>query len=391
MNKQRLTSLVLVLAAVCSLSVQAQPLEFSIDPLSPEPWSPADILIWNGSGVRIPAADLGLHPTNDVDAFSYGEDEIEPLSYYYFVRVAYSVRRGAVGDGGAVERQASGNGAAGDKFQIAAVGVGGIFYATASMLLSDAPEHGLTPNDISELDALALNRLGTTNYPVYYSVAPNHPAWGPADIVMVRSNGAHPELFASAAQLGLVPGDDIDALAIGTVPPGRPPLQLGPGVVVWISLSNGSPSRIAVGLDVFDGVMQVYPGPHQVALDGESFDLAPGDDLDALAGLDPGPSLSAKTAGGLLILEWWAPTFVLESAGSLEGPYTEVEGARSPHSVPMTEKAQFFRIRATEFGICYEARGCLEGSETAWGVEKNACRASGGRSWKGGVTGCTNL
>src|SRR5687768_15928618 len=104
----------------------------------------------------------------------------------------------------------------------------------------------------------------------------------------IRSHGARWATEAqcrtrrpATAQLGLTLADDIDALAIGSVPIAPPPLQLGPNVVVWVSLVNGSPSRVPVGLAFIDGVMQVFPGPHAVALDATAFDLAPGDDLDA--------------------------------------------------------------------------------------------------------------
>lgn len=46
---------------------------------------------------------------------------------------------------------------------------------------------------------------------------------------------------------------------------------------------------------------------------------------------------------------------------------------------------------AAEFGICYDARACPAGSESAFSVERNACSASGGKSWKGGASGCVNL
>ena len=46
---------------------------------------------------------------------------------------------------------------------------------------------------------------------------------------------------------------------------------------------------------------------------------------------------------------------------------------------------------AAEFGICYDARGCPTGQESAHSVTKSQCDASGGKSWKGGASGCVNL
>ncbi len=46
---------------------------------------------------------------------------------------------------------------------------------------------------------------------------------------------------------------------------------------------------------------------------------------------------------------------------------------------------------AAEFGICYDARACPAGQESAFSVTKNACAAANGKSWKGGASGCVNL
>jgi hypothetical protein len=277
----------------------AQNLEFSVTGASPEPWSGADILLTDGTSVRASAADLGLLLTDEIDAFSFGDDEIEPLAAYNFSRIAYSVRSASQGAGGAITLEANGNGAAGDKFQVAVVQTqGGLFNVSPPQRLADATLHNLTPNPgESELEGLSMRRGGSSGFPVYFSVPPGHAAWGPGDIVMVPSAGAAPQLFATAAQLGLTAGDDIDALAIGTVPvTAPPPAVLGPGVVIWVSLTRVSPSSsITTG---GDGVIQVYPGSPQVIMNAGVLDLAPGDELDALTGLDPGlRALNAKNVG----------------------------------------------------------------------------------------------
>jgi hypothetical protein len=284
------------LLIVLSSFIQAQNLEFSIEGPSPQMWSAADILLSAGSGVRFPSAALGLLTSDDVDSFSYGDDEIEPLGPYNFVRIAYSVAAGAQGNGGVIASQAQGNGVAGDKLQASFVGYQGMFFpVTAPQLLSDAPLHQLHPLPMeTELDSLSLRKPGAAEFPVYFCVRPGQ-GFGAGDILMVVSNGAAPQLFASAAQLGLVPGDDIDALAIGTMPVGSPrPLSLGSGVVVWVSLRAGSPTRGTVGLGGSDGIIQVYPGSPTVVVDAPILGLAPGDELDAITGLDPGIHLYAS-------------------------------------------------------------------------------------------------
>ena len=141
-----LATLLTYLIALRVLPVFGDTLEFSIDPASPEAWSPADILEADGSAVRISAAQLGLPANVNVDAFSYGTDAIEPLAFYYFTQVAYSVDRAAQGNGGAITAQANLNGAAGDKFQVWAVGyLGELYVILPPGLVSDAPVHELTP------------------------------------------------------------------------------------------------------------------------------------------------------------------------------------------------------------------------------------------------------
>src|SRR5262249_19521393 len=86
-----------------------------------------------------------------------------------------------------------------------------------------------------------------------------------------------------------VPGDDIDALAIGTFPVNAgPPLALGPEVVIWVSLTRGSPSSSIATAAGGDGIIQVFPGPHQLVMNAKVLGLDPADELDAITGMDPG-------------------------------------------------------------------------------------------------------
>ena len=135
-------SIVLLLASFTVANAQ----DFSVDAASQpaDPWLPADIVASHGRNVFIPAANIGLLATDEMDAFSYGYDWFnEPLLHVFF-----SVDRATAGvfglpPGFAVEREtaaALGNGAAGDKFRI--VFPGGV---GASRLWSDAPAHLLAP------------------------------------------------------------------------------------------------------------------------------------------------------------------------------------------------------------------------------------------------------
>src|SRR5690606_37742364 len=131
----------------------------------------------DGTQLLVKAADLGVDAADDIDAFSYGRDQIEPIGPNFYVSIAYSVDRGTVGGngglgvgGGAVRAQAAGNGAAGDKFYLKAIlappPIG--MFPISRGLLSDAPMHNLTPG-ASDLDGLSWPP-GLVSGPIYYSV-----------------------------------------------------------------------------------------------------------------------------------------------------------------------------------------------------------------------------
>jgi hypothetical protein len=46
-----------------------------------------------------------------------------------------------------------------------------------------------------------------------------------------------------------------------------------------------------------------------------------------------------------LILRWTDPAFGLQAAPGVTGTYTNVPGATSPHTNPVTRAQQFFRLR----------------------------------------------
>jgi hypothetical protein len=57
------------------------------------------------------------------------------------------------------------------------------------------------------------------------------------------------------------------------------------------------------------------------------------------------PSLVSTSAGNNLVLTWVGEGFTLQSASSVNGPWTDIGGATSPYSYPATAPAQFFRLR----------------------------------------------
>ena len=225
-------------------------LDFSLDPLSPKvpgSFDEADIIEAGGVDLRIPASDLGAAGAG-VNGVSYGMAEAADVdSPYFYKRLAYSVDRNAVGSGAPIATEVAIDGAAGDTFSLDFVGIGPRrFVLRRPFNLVKAQVRDLTvktvPSDPEDdIDALSLFR--TSNYPVYLTFPPGS-GFDPASIYIVRSADGLPEVFASAAQLGLGGGDDIDAFALGSIPfGGPPPPSLTPNVVIWVSLATGSPTR----------------------------------------------------------------------------------------------------------------------------------------------------
>ncbi len=114
--------------------------------------------------------------------------------------------------------------------------------------------------------------------PGFYSLAAGGLGFGPfgaADIISAATGF----LFAPGGALGLLPGDDIDALAIQ---------DLGIAGVydvldfVLFSLAPGSPSLMVLGLLPGDVLIAAFGGPPGLFLPGGMLGLAPGDNLDAL-------------------------------------------------------------------------------------------------------------
>ena len=261
---------------------------------------------------------------------SYGTDEIEPLGPLNWVHLAYSVTTNSQGLGGVVfvEAMPAGNGVGGDTFHVTyvrvEVGTQVFFVSGPPRRLLDATLRQLTPRgpglEETELDALSL-QLGAV-YPVYFTVE-GAPGRSPADIFVVTNRGGPPQVFARAADLGLLPGDTIDALAIRGIG-GAPPLTLENGVIVWVSLRGRAP---AVGGPV-DAVYEIFPSPPTLAVSGALLDLRFGDEIDAIAGLDPGPidppvliaSVVPREGVSLLLLGESEATYTIQKAMSLAAP-----------------------------------------------------------------------
>ena len=259
------------------MSVCGDGLDFSLtsgSPKVPSPFSAADDIEALGASVQIPAASLGgSSASSDVNGLSYGQSEAADIttSPYYYKRLAYSVKHGATGNGSApVTTEVAVDGAAGDTFALDFVGYGTKRYILRSpFTLVKAQTRSLTvqsslPSDPEDdIDALALHR--NSEFPVYVTFAPGG-TYDANAIYIITAPGGPPQVFASATDLGLVAGDVIDGISIGTIPFGSPPpTTLNPNVVIWLTLAAGSPSRGAA-----DSILQAWPAPGGVVLTADS-------------------------------------------------------------------------------------------------------------------------
>lgn len=297
----------LSIAALAPAGVAQQ--GYSIDPASPEvpgTFSAADFVQSNGVAIDYTAVELGLNPAVDVIAISDTWDQIDgqipptciaprPAVKNFY----YSVDRGTVGiPGQVVAAQAGGNGAAGDKFQLDLFCPfpGPPDFWLAPVLVCDAPACGLSalPGQ-SDIDALDLQPPGpraANARGMVMSLAGGGPVlfYQPAP----GAGAGAPVQYANAAQLGLLPGDEIDALAIFDF---NPAAGLNPGDTVYVSLTNGSPTLAGLGATGADVLMVAPVGP-VIIVPAANFGLQAGDELNALTISDPGATFSSTTEYG---------------------------------------------------------------------------------------------
>lgn len=267
----------------------------SLDPLSPEVpgFAPSDVFRHaTGCTPVVPwtFSDLGIPPGGNVDALADFRDSFPmagPAGESWPPRdrevvIGFSVDRMSHGIG-VVGREAVTDGAAGDTFgRRLAPGMAPTFLVSDSECLTPLP--GLQ----SDIDALVISR--EVRYPLYLSVDPptaGAMGVGPADILLVPAPGVGPFVVLTAADLGLLPGDDVNALAVGKE-----------GLV--FSLKRGSPST---GLFPAVGSGGIYaPGPVPWALASQC-GLFPSDDLDALAIVEPRSQHRGPIVPGAAVME----------------------------------------------------------------------------------------
>lgn len=264
--------------------------DFAVDPASPEvplPFSPADIVAQGGGAVLTPSTWLGLIPADNIDGFSYGADFVSPVTPGNPLAVRFSVSRATVGMPGVVNLQAIGNGAAGDIFWGFIIPGGA---AQGPWLWQDAIAIGLTPlpgqSDIDGVEGLNGGVVPSTAHFSVDAATAARLGVSPADILYQGAVGPGtlpPVVFATQAVLGLLPGDDIDALAIfDVIIPGT----YGLGDFIFVSLTPGSPTLAALAATPASIIQISVFAPPFVTITPTQFNLLPTDDVNAVTCYD---------------------------------------------------------------------------------------------------------
>ncbi len=272
--------------------------------------------------VRIACPGLGLTgcgaegaPRDDIDALSFGNDLAANVSYFSVGPTADGMPGTAVAEqracppaepGLSPEAESDVFSSTGDGTnQLTLDGNGPIGACAAAFPLGLVESISARPNlnalTQPHADVVDANHDGVPERSVYFSLdgaSPSLPAYGVlAADVLVTSAGAPPAAYATAGALGLLPGDDIDALCLH---------ESGDGTYratedhVVFSLTAGSPTLAAIGAGPGDLLWPATPAgvartPPTVALAASSLGLMTGDDVVAASCSD---ALTSRPASG---------------------------------------------------------------------------------------------
>jgi hypothetical protein len=280
---------------------------------------------------------IGLQDGDNLDALSYGLDVIDAKEE---MDVFFSVdpdAQGAANTG--VDREAQNNEAEGDEFvsNINNTNIE-VLDEQAVVLVPRPPSPG---DDIDALTNQATRSVdnngdGTPERPIFFSLEAGSPTLGslPAgegDILVWDPAAPGLSIFASATDMGLVAGDELDALCL--MKPDLPRAQVTPGAgspttpmgnaltdSALISLAPGSPSLTALGaspgdlmLTNFNGAWLQFPFPPLRYILASEIGLLGTDNLNALkcaiesVTFPVGPPGGVAKTAGIVTIQVGAP------------------------------------------------------------------------------------
>ncbi len=261
-----------------------------------------------GPPVRIPCSALGLTADGCDSGADGDQDDLDGLSFGHdFGSGAtagdFSVGPGSNGEAGSDVAAQAACVPAQPQADVFSTSLGGhnalrfdgdgtgVGCPTASSLqLQELP----TSDNVDALESAPPTTIdadgdGTPDQPVFFSLTAGSPSLAtfgrsPADVFWTVG-GSQPGVYASAAALGLQPGDDLDALCLHDTGGGaiyNPALD-----TIAFSLAPGSPTLAAIGASAADVLV---PGSH-IAFTAAQLGLQASDNVDALdcnALLSPG-------------------------------------------------------------------------------------------------------
>lgn len=252
--------------------------------------------------VRLTRSGLGLVLGDELDALSFGKDPLDAKAY---MNLVFSVRPGSLGSPNTGVNQEAQTGDEESSEYISYLDGSNLLFVPGDKLVNDP--------GLEDVDALTDQPARTVDFdddgvpdePVFFSLGPGSPSLGtiPASVgdLLVTRNGGPPAVIATAADVGLVAGDDIDAICV--LKAAYPDLTLRPGSgapgppfpggvnfdYMLFSLAAGSPSLASGGHSPGDVFVTNFSNqrpninlPIQIFATAAELGLLPGDDLDAL-------------------------------------------------------------------------------------------------------------
>ncbi|MCG3181628.1 MAG: hypothetical protein BIFFINMI_04026 [Phycisphaerae bacterium] len=150
----------------------------------------------------------------------------------------------------------------------------------ASKYTGGSPIDNIDAMNFTDFDISPVGGDGVADRPAFFSLGAGSPTLGSlsagAADVLVWTPGGGLSILATAAQVGLTAGDDIDAMALVTSGLPGTPTPVG----LWFSLAPGSPSL--GGDSAADIFFSRFDGSYSVLYTAESLGLLNSDNVDAL-------------------------------------------------------------------------------------------------------------
>jgi len=252
--------------------------------------------------VTLTRAGLGLAMGDELDALSFGQD---PMDGKEWMDLIFSVDPGSEGSANSGVRQEFQSGSEESAEYISYIDNANLVIVKGDRIVNNPLTEDLDALVDQPASLVDFDGDGTPEDPVFFSLGPNSPtlAMVGATIgdVLATVGGGPPVVYATLADIGLVSGDDIDAICL--LKSNYPSVDLRPGTGVptaprpggltfdhmLFSLAPSSPSLSAGGHSAADVFITNFSNnnpqvnfPLQVFAEASELGLLEDDDLNAL-------------------------------------------------------------------------------------------------------------